>query len=86
MNSVYLEVIIMKLAKWGNSIAVRIPAEVITKLGMAPNDEVRIEITGEHSFQITRDRRREEAIEKMRSMSFTLPDGYVFNREELYER
>lgn len=76
----------MKLAKWGNSLAVRIPAEVVAKLGIAPNEEVQIKITGEHSIEISRDRRRQNAIEKMRSMSFTLPDDYVFNREELHER
>jgi antitoxin MazE len=76
----------LKFAKWGNSIAVRIPAEVVTKLGISPDQEARIRVTGEYSFEITRDRRREEAIEKMRSMSFELPADYVFNREELHER
>jgi antitoxin MazE len=76
----------MKLAKWGNSLAVRIPAEVVAKLGIAPNDEVEIKVTGEHSFEVARDRRRLDAIEKLRSMRFALPDDYVFNREELHER
>jgi antitoxin MazE len=38
----------MKLAKWGNSLAVRIPAEVVAKLGIAPNEEVEIKVTGEN--------------------------------------
>ena len=76
----------MKLAKWGNSLAVRIPAEVVAKLGFALNEEIEIRVTGEHSFEVTRVRKRQNAIEKMRSMSFTLPDDYVFNREELHER
>ncbi len=76
----------MKLAKWGNSLAVRIPAEVVAKLGIAPNEEVRIKITGEHSFEITRDRRREDAIEAIRRLAVPLPPGYKFNREDLYDR
>jgi antitoxin MazE len=76
----------MKFAKWGNSIAVRIPAEVVAKLGISPNEEAQIKVTGKHSFEVTRDRRREEAIENLRSMRFALPDDYVFNREELHER
>ena len=76
----------MKFAKWGNSIAVRIPAEVVTKLGISPNDEALIKVTGESSFEITRDRRREEALKRLRELRFVLPDDYVFNREELHER
>lgn len=76
----------MKFAKWGNSIAVRIPAEVVTKLGISPNDEALIKVTGESSFEITRDRRREDALKRLRELRFVLPDDYVFNREELHER
>jgi antitoxin MazE len=76
----------VKFAKWGNSIAVRIPAEVVTKLGISANDEALIKVTGESSFEITRDRRREEALKRLRELRFVLPDDYVFNREELHER
>lgn len=76
----------MKFARWGNSIAVRIPADVVAKLGISPDEEAQIRVTGENSFEVTRDTRRQEAIERMRSMKFALPDDYVFNREELHER
>src|ERR1700689_2214172 len=76
----------MKLPKRGNSLAVRIPAEVVAKLGIAPNEEVQINITGENSFEVTRDRRRQEAIEAIRRMAVPLPPGYKFNREEIYDR
>ncbi len=76
----------MKLAKWGNSLAVRIPADVVAKLGFSPDQEVKIKVTGEHSFEVVRDRRREEAIERMRKLARPLPPGYKFNREEIYDR
>ena len=76
----------MKFAKWGNSIAIRIPAEVVTKLGISANDDALIKVTGESSFEITRDRRREDALKRLRELRFVLPDDYVFNREELHER
>jgi antitoxin MazE len=75
----------VKFAKWGNSIAVRIPAEVVTKLGISPNDEALIKVTGESSFEITRDRRREEALKRLRELRFVLPDDYVFDRDEIYD-
>jgi antitoxin MazE len=76
----------MKLAKWGNSLAVRIPAEVVAKLGIAPDEEVEIKVTGENSFEVRRDRRRHEAIEAIRRLAVPLPPGYKFNREEIYDR
>ena len=76
----------MKLARWGNSLAVRIPAEVVAKLGIAPNEEVEIKVTGENSFEVTRDRRRQEAIEAIRRLAVPLPPSYKFNREEIYDR
>jgi antitoxin MazE len=75
----------VKFAKWGNSIAIRIPAEVVTKLGISPNDEALIKVTGESSFEITRDRRREEALKRLRELRFVLPDDYVFDRDEIYD-
>jgi len=75
----------LKFAKWGNSIAVRIPAEVVTKLGISPNDEALIKVTGEFSFEITRDRKREEALKRLRELRFVMPEDYVFDRDEIYD-
>ena len=76
----------MKVAKWGNSIAVRIPSDVVEKLGLSPNEEVEINVTGEHSFEVKRDCRRRDAIDAIRRLAVPLPPGYKFNREELYDR
>jgi antitoxin MazE len=76
----------VKFAKWGNSIAIRVPADVVMKLGISPDEEAQIKVTGEFSFEVTRDRRREEAIEAIRKLARTLPPGYKFNREEIYDR
>jgi len=76
----------LKFAKWGNSIAVRIPAEVVAKLGISPDEEAQIKVTGEYSFEVTRDRRRQEAIEAIGKLARPLPPGYRFNRDEIYDR
>jgi antitoxin MazE len=76
----------MKFAKWGNSLAIRIPSDVVEKLGISPNEEVEIRVTGENSFEVTRDRRRQDAIEAIRKLAVPLPAGYRFNREEIYDR
>jgi antitoxin MazE len=76
----------MKFAKWGNSLAVRIPAEVVMKLKLSPDEEAKIIVTGENSFEITRDRSRHEAIERLHRLRFALPENYVFNRDEIYDK
>jgi antitoxin MazE len=76
----------MKLAKWGNSFAFRVPAELMKRMNLTPDEDFLFRQTGEDSFEIIRDRRRQEALEKMRKLRFVLPDDYVFNREELHER
>jgi len=76
----------MKLAKWGNSLALRIPADVVAELGLSPNDEAEVKVTGKNSFEVVRDLRRQEAIEAMRKLAVPLPPGYKFNREELHDR
>jgi antitoxin MazE len=76
----------MKFAKWGNSIAIRVPAEVVAKLGISPDEEAQIKVTGDYSFEVTRDRRRQDAIEAIRKLARPLPQGYKFNRDEIYDR
>lgn len=76
----------MMLAKWGNSLAVRIPSELVKELNLKPGEKVKISRNGEHGFVVERDRSREEALEKLRNLKFELPANYVFNRDELHER
>lgn len=75
----------MKVAKWGNSLAVRLPRSVVEALGLREGDEV--EISGQRArlLEISRDRRREEALARIRAARWPLPPGYKFDRAELYE-
>jgi len=75
----------MMLAKWGNSLAVRIPSELVEELNLKPGEKVRISRSGEHGFVVERDRSREEALEMFRKHRIEVPEGYVFNRDEIYD-
>ena len=76
----------MKVAKWGNSLAIRIPAEVVEKLGLRESQDAHVRVTGEHSFEVVRDRSRQEALETIRKLRVTVPEGFRFDRDEIYER
>ncbi len=82
----YIRRCALKFAKWGNSIAVRIPAEVVAKLGISPDEDAQIRVTGDHSFEVTRDLRRQDAIEAIRKLARPLPPDYKFNRDEIHDR
>jgi antitoxin MazE len=76
----------MQVAKWGNSLAVRIPQAVVEALKLKEGDQIEITIAGRRRFEIGRDRRREEALRLLRSLKRPLPDGFKFDRDEANER
>lgn len=76
----------MQVAKWGNSLAVRLPAAVVEALGLKEGDEIDIKVAGERAFDIERDRSRERALERIRMLRKTLPAGWTFDRDEANSR
>ena len=76
----------MQVAKWGNSLAVRLPAAVVDALGLEEGDQIEIRIAGKRKFEIARDRSVEKAIERIRRLRRPLPPGFKFDRLEANER
>jgi antitoxin MazE len=76
----------MQVGKWGNSLAVRLPASVVELLGLKEGDDIEIEVAGDRAFRISRDQRREEALARLKALQRPLPPGFKFSREEANER
>jgi antitoxin MazE len=76
----------MQVSKWGNSLAVRLPAAVVEALELKEGDDIKITVAGKREMEVSRDESRQSALEALRKLSRPLPPGFVFNREELYER
>lgn len=76
----------MQVAKWGNSLAVRLPKTVVDHLGLKAGDAIEMEIVGDRRFVVRREPTREEAMTRLRDTKIELPPGFRFNRDELYER
>ena len=76
----------MQVGKWGNSLAVRLPANVVELLGLQEGDEIEIEIAGPRSFRVEKDRRRETALAQLKALDWRLPTGFRFRRDEAHER
>jgi len=76
----------MRVAKWGNSLAIRIPAEVAAALELKEGDEIEVRVAGSRSFDVDRDRRRERAMERIRAARWKLPPDWKFDRDEANAR
>ena len=76
----------MQVSKWGNSLAVRLPASVVEVLGLKEGDEIDIRVAGERAFDVELDRTRQKAIERLRSLRKPLPAGWKFDRDEANQR
>lgn len=76
----------MQVAKWGNSLAVRLPAAVVEALGLKEGDSIEIVIAGERRFEIARDTAREDGLVRLRQLRRPLPKGFRFSRDEANER
>ena len=76
----------MQVAKWGNSLAIRIPAAVVDALELKPGDEVEIKVESERSFALSRKPVREELLKRLRAFRGRLPADFVFDRDEANER
>jgi antitoxin MazE len=76
----------VRVAKWGNSLAVRLPAAVVEALNLKEGDNIEIRIAGGKNFEIKKDRTREQALAALRKLSRPFPKGFVFDREEAHER
>jgi antitoxin MazE len=76
----------MQVAKWGNSLAVRLPAVVVEALDLKEGDQIEIRIAGQHDFEVSRDRSRQKAIERLRKLRRALPPGFSFDRDDANAR
>jgi antitoxin MazE len=76
----------MRVSKWGNSLAVRLPKRLIEDMGLKPGDELIVVDARKDRIAVEKDERRERAIENIRARSWTLPVNYKFDRNKVNER
>jgi antitoxin MazE len=76
----------MQVSKWGNSLAVRLPRAIVEALKLKEGDDIEITVAGTRAFEVSRDRKREEALKRLRELRGLLPAGFKFDREEANAR
>ena len=76
----------MQVAKWGNSLAVRLPAAVVEALTLKEGDDIEIHVTGVRTFEIARRPQARELLARLRKFRGRLPADFKFNRADANER
>lgn len=76
----------MRIAKWGNSLAIRLPKDLVEALSLKAGDELEIVESTRQRLAVAKDERRKKALENMRARRWTIPADYRFDRDEANER
>jgi antitoxin MazE len=76
----------MQVSRWGNSLAVRLPAAVVRELGLREGDDIEIDVAGPNRMEIARKPGREEQLAAIRRLRGRLPADFKFDREEANAR
>jgi len=74
------------VAKWGNSLAVRLPASVVEALGLKEGDDIEITIADDREMAVSRKPGRDELLKRLRQFRGRLPSDFKFGRDEANAR
>jgi antitoxin MazE len=76
----------MQVAKWGNSLAVRLPAAVVEALELKEGDEIEIHVAEPRVFGVARTPGRDDLLKRLRAFRGRLPADWTFDRDEANAR
>ncbi len=70
----------MQVAKWGNSLAVRLPASVVEALGLREGEDIEIHVVGQRTLEVTRKPGAKDFLSRLRKYRGKLPADFKFDR------
>jgi antitoxin MazE len=76
----------VQLEKWGDSLAIRLPATLVKALDLKEGDEIEICIARRHELEVFRKPGRQELLETLRAFRGKLPADYKFDRDDANAR
>jgi antitoxin MazE len=76
----------VQVAKWGNSLAVPLPAVVVEALRLKEGAEIEIHLAGVREFVVARKPSRQDFLNQLRAYRGRLPTDFKFDREEANAR
>lgn len=76
----------MLVAKWGNSLALRLPASVVQALELKEGDDITIRIADERVLDVEKTPGKAQLLERLRALRGSIPSDFKFDRLEANER
>jgi antitoxin MazE len=76
----------MQVSKWGNSLAVRLPAAVVEALDLKEGDDIEIHVVDARTFGVSKSPDNQELLARLRKLRGRLPEGFQFDRLEAHGR
>lgn len=76
----------MQVSKWGNSLAIRLPAAVVEVLQLHEGDDVEVVVAGARSFQLRKKPGKDALLARVRRLRGKLPADFKFERDDAHAR
>lgn len=76
----------MQVSKWGNSLAIRLPAAVVEALELKEGDDIEVRIADARVFALSKKPGAKQLLERLRSFRGRLPEDFKFERDEANAR
>lgn len=76
----------MQISKWGNSLAVRLPAAVVDALHLKEGDDIEILVRDARTFEIARKLSVAERLNRLRRFRGRLARDFILDRDDINER
>lgn len=75
----------MQVSKWGNSLAVRLPAKLVKEMDLKEGDDVEIVHASSDKIELAKKQDRLELLKALRKHRGLVPADYKFSRRDAYD-
>ena len=76
----------MQVAKWGNSLAVRLPAVLVQALDLKEGEEISLHVVDSRTFEVSKNKEVRELLARLHQFRGRLSADFHFDRLEANER
>ena len=76
----------MQVSKWGNSLAIRLPASVVEALKIHEGDDIEVVIANERVFKVRKKPGKDDILKRLRQFRGKLPADFKFDRDDANDR
>jgi antitoxin MazE len=72
----------MQVAKWGNSLAIRLPGALVTALDLHEHDHIEIIVDDARKFVVRKNPGADALLKRLHAFRGKLPPDFKFSRDE----